>query len=169
MVLKLFKKNTMRGYYPTLLYRFKFNFKSGFRLILSNYNTWKLSMTSNDKNIWQHLFWLHLTAFRWFEDTNSFLPLNEYHWIVEYLHQEGFYDVYVGGYAPFTIEGKHHSGLEIYFRSRGSTSFTVYNGVYDWYNNDFRFESTNDYIFDESEAFQHFYFHYSDIKDYFNE
>lgn len=167
----MFKKG-LRGHYPSLWYRFKYNFSKGLKSIKNNFWTWKLKLTT-ESLLGTIFFWSHLTNESLFPNNDiSLLPLSEYYWIERFLLQEGYLkdSIVIGGVAPFVIEAEHPKGYSIYFRSRGCTSLKVYTGNYEdtWENKELflaDIDIPGEYIFDESEAFQIFYYHYNDLKD----
>lgn len=169
----MFRKG-LRGYYPSLWERFKYNFGQGFKTIKSNYETW-FGLVTKETRLSTVFFW-HWLIYRPFEHpcATPFLPMKEYTWIRKFLEQEGFHDISIGGFAPFTIEATHWSGTELYFRSRGCTSLEAYIGDYiEAYKDNGMMIATIDipgsYINLAPEAFQVFYYHYSDIKHIFEE
>lgn len=169
-------KNTLNGYKPSLWSRIKYNFGQGFKIIKSNYKSW-LTIIKDEDSLFHIFFWEWLTSkevFSYDKKNNSFLPLREYTWLYEFLKQENFYNISIGGYAPFTIEAEHSSGINLYFRSRCSTSLRIYIGDFmEAYEDNGRMLKDIDilggYMNDESEVFQSFYYHYSDIRYIFGE
>jgi hypothetical protein len=95
----------------------------------------------------------------------------------QYLKTEGFSVSLCGGQCPFQIEANHQSGISIYFRSRHtSASLEVFDRHYDYFSGlpdsepiafgevEIWDEPEAGYI-DDKEAFQVFYYLWSDIKD----
>lgn len=95
----------------------------------------------------------------------------------QYLKNQGFDILMIGGQCPYQIEANHQSGISAYFRSRHTAAcLEIYEGHYDIFSGlpddnpliETEIEAWKEpdagYI-DDEEAFQVFYYLWSDIKD----
>lgn len=165
------KKGKLLGKSPNIFQRAYINFKHGFSEIKHNFRVWNSVIFGDPHPMYAALFWAYMVSWEIDRGQNTFLPMEEYHWINQFLIHQGYSkdSIVIGGFAPFTIEAEHPKGHNLYFRSRGSSSLEVYTGDYEdtWDDKSsilFDIDVDGEYL-GGTEAFQHFYHHYSDLKD----
>lgn len=157
----------IRGYNPSKLQRNLFSWKQGVRSVLSNAQSWKRLLSSKKITELYH-YWLFqglCSKSPFLHPGGDYIP---YHWVVKYLEVNGFVTKGIGGIAPFTIDAHHpQSGLHLYFRSRSTTTLTLYTDKDNmWDSIVYREEFPRvDYLYFEDEVLQHLHFMLTDIKD----
>ena len=156
----------IRGYNPNKLQKVLYQWGQGLRICKYSWKTW-LEHILLDKEIvslYHYFFFSSLSRPDTFFAGGDYKP---YHWVVRYLELLGFEVEYIGGMAPFYIEATHSSGVELYFRSRGSTSLRLYTDSEDmWYSTSHYYSMPTEYLHFEEEVLQHLHFMLTDVKDW---